>query len=723
MPLLPSLLLAWLAPLAGQGDEPFPAATPESQGLSAAALAQLAAAVRELVAQDEIVGAELLVIRNDHTVLHEAAGWKDREEKLAMALDTIFCVRSMTKPVVGTAVEMLLEDSALKLDERAAAYLPAFDTERSRAITLAQLLHHTSGLQLSSLLARAPAEVKSVREVADLAGAQGPGFTPGDHFSYSDDGADTLGAIVEVAAKRPLAEFLGERVFAPLGMHDAIAVVSADHPLRARVASNYVGGKGAWQRYWSPRDPPLFNTLLASQGLYCSPRDYARFLALWAHRGKLDGPRLLRTSTCKRALAPGTPMGYPTGFEGITTHYGELWMLFVDDEPASSSADALYAFGHNGSDGTFAWVFPRLELMVLCFTQSRGADIGAKLEAVMQRELVDPLLHIERKPPVSYGEAELDAVAGWYWNEDHDGIVLIARKGATLELELPGRAALELKGGATRDRWTIAQSPDDGFEVERDGEGAPRALVGRSPKAPKPVRFERWRADPSWPSLDEVMALRKKAVDWDELPALGVLRAQGKIDMPALKVTGTFVSTFEGLAHYRLDLTTNRANAQAVRDGESVWTANTQVSGGKPQAADEATRERMQLASPVHAIVDWRTCFRDLRVIACPPPDDEGHATLVLRGTPERGRGRTLVVDAESGLLLNESLVLLEPGLGELGTTVHYDDWRAVEGVRLPFKAVAEHPTPLLGTYDTTWESVQAHVTLAPDFFAMPAPK
>src|SRR6185503_17770717 len=209
------------------------------------------------------------------------------------------------------------------------------------------------------------------------------------------------------------------------------------------------------------------------------------------------------------------------------------------------SANALYAFGHNGSDGTFAWVFPRLELMVLCFTQSRGADIGPKLEEVLQREIVDPLLHIERQPPVNYGEAELERVADWYWNEEHDGIVLFARKSTTLELEIPERIALELKAGATRDRWTLSQSPDDSFEVERDGEGAPRALVGRSAKAPQPVRFERWQADPSWPSLDEVMALRKEAVDWDKPPALGVLQAHGKLDMPALKTTGTFVSTFE----------------------------------------------------------------------------------------------------------------------------------------------------------------------------------
>src|SRR5262249_5774916 len=216
-------------------------------------------------------------------------------------------------------------------------------------------------------------------------------------------------------------------------------------------------------------------------------------------------------------------------------------------------------------------------------------------------------------------EAELERVAGWYWNEAHDDLVLIARKGATLELEMPARAALDLKPSSTPDRWALALSPDSTFTFERDEQGAPKVLVARDPHAPDAVRFERWQAEPELPSVDEVMALRKRGVDWDKLPALGAVRAEGKLEMPALKVSGTFASLFEGLTRYRLDLVTNRATAHVARDGESVWSSNTQVAGGATQDADEAMRARMDLASPVHVIVDWRPCFRELRVIARTP--------------------------------------------------------------------------------------------------------
>ena len=53
-------------------------ALPESQGLSSDALQRLASTVGRYVEEDRIVGAELLVIRNRHTVLHEAFGWRDR---------------------------------------------------------------------------------------------------------------------------------------------------------------------------------------------------------------------------------------------------------------------------------------------------------------------------------------------------------------------------------------------------------------------------------------------------------------------------------------------------------------------------------------------------------------------------------------------------------------------------------------------------------------------
>jgi hypothetical protein len=396
-----------------------------------------------------------------------------------------------------------------------------------------------------------------------------------------------------------------------------------------------------------------------------------------------------------------------------------MWELYVDKQ--SKSPGELYAFGHGGSDGTYAYVFPKLELMVLYFTQSRFGSTGTEFEAVLQREIVDPRLHIDRKPPIRYPAAELDAVAGWYWDSERRDVLALAHVDDKLVVEIAGTAALDLKATSTRDRWTLVLSPDDAFEAARDESGAVVAIVGRNAARGAEQRYPRWRADPSLPSVDDVMALRKRAVDWDKIGALGAVRVQGKLDMPALKSSGTFVTLFQGLDHYRLDLATNRGTARVALDGPRAWTANSQVSGGKPTDADETAHARLVLAVPLHVVADWRKLYRELRVLA--KTDLDRRPAIVMRAVPEKGRARTLFVDAEKGLLLSERMIQNEAGIGEIGSTADYDDWRDVGGIELPWHISVEHATPMLGTYDSRWESIEVHVELPPDAFAMPAGK
>src|SRR4029079_13476710 len=102
-----------------------------------------------------------------------------------------------------------------------------------------------------------------------------------------------------------------------------------------------------------------------------------------------------------------------------------------------------------------------------------------------------------------------------------------------------------------------------------------------------------------------------------------------------------------------------------------AWTSNTMVSGGKPTRSDDATYARLRYATPLHVVADWRPMFRELRVIA---KTKVGEAEAIeLRATPEQGRARTLLVDAKTGLLLGEKLIQSEAGLGELGSSIHYD--------------------------------------------------
>jgi hypothetical protein len=49
------------------------------------------------------------------------------------------------------------------------------------------------------------------------------------------------------------------------------------------------------------------------------------------------------------------------------------------------------AFGHSGSDATYAWAWPEQELMVLYFTQSRGSVTMSRMEAVIDSLLARPI--------------------------------------------------------------------------------------------------------------------------------------------------------------------------------------------------------------------------------------------------------------------------------------------------------------------------------------------
>ena len=105
-------LIAALTPGAPAQDttrasSPFPPSSALAEGISPDALGQLNELVQMLVDDEEVVGAELLVIKNGHSILHEAYGWRDREAEIAMETGSVFCVRSMTKPFIAASILML----------------------------------------------------------------------------------------------------------------------------------------------------------------------------------------------------------------------------------------------------------------------------------------------------------------------------------------------------------------------------------------------------------------------------------------------------------------------------------------------------------------------------------------------------------------------------------------------------------------------------------------
>jgi CubicO group peptidase (beta-lactamase class C family) len=684
--------------------ESFPAATPESQGLSSQSLGKLLDVVRGFAEKGEIVGGELLVIKNRRTVLHEAVGLADPENKKPLKPDTIYCIRSMTKPLMGAAVQILIDEGRLSLDDTAAKYLPSFDNDKSRGITVRQLLTHTGGLPLSSILGTNFQELVNLRDVADISGKNGPTVPPGSRFQYSDDGADTLGAIVSAITGEPAEVFITKRILKQTGMHDTFPLVSAAGKKLDRFTPAYMGSRGNWMRFWSPGDKPIFPYFLASQGMYSTTEDYARFLAMYLDDGRAGGKRLLSKAAVERTLAPAIDSRIPTGFPRLSTYYGQMMLDYVD------ANKKLVAFGHSGSDGTWAYAWPEHDLMVLYFTQSRGNSTGLDLEPAIDRLLLGGT---DAAPIIQELTAEEAApYLGVYWGEPLPRPIIVVLYKGRLALEIPSRTLRELKKTTDEHVWSYVTKPANLVKFHRDGHGPATAMELQQGETHTLQRFE---PEKGLPSLDELFARRPDPQRAKNLGALGTIRMSGGIERTTSQEKGSFELLSAGEEHSRTKFNLGGGEVQVVVAGDRAWMQP--LPSSPVQEMPESMARATRLGGWLLASGDWRDKFKQARVLKRVELD--GKSVFLVHAAPEQGRQRLIYLDTENGLTLGYDEVHETPGMGMVGCEVRFADYRQIEGVQIPFKSTVKYSTPTLGTWTYQVEKIETGLKLDEDPFTI----
>lgn len=157
----------------------------------------------------------VLIAVDDGVVLSKGYGVADRKTGALCTSDTIFDLGSLSKQFTATVVLALAQQKKLKLDDKLSDFFDDVPSDK-RAITLHQLLAHTSGLPrgLASVGSRATDREKMLRDAfaAPLA------FKPGKQHLYSNLGYDVLAAVVEIATKKPFEDVVHELAFTPSKM-------------------------------------------------------------------------------------------------------------------------------------------------------------------------------------------------------------------------------------------------------------------------------------------------------------------------------------------------------------------------------------------------------------------------------------------------------------------------------------------------------------------------
>lgn len=342
----------------GTASPAFPYAPPEEVGLSIAPLHRLGDEITGWVASGELVGAELLVIKNEKAVFHEAYGWSDREAGQPMERNSIFSIKSMSKPFTAAAALLLVEDGQLALDDPVSHYVPGFISDR---VTIHHLLSQTSGFTHDGDWYDYEAPEASLQELVE----EWPHRTPEKPlgtFDYADFNWATLGYIVGKVSEMPIDTFTEERIIRALDLEDTSTGFSSAPAWRARLNPWYRWNEqtGAYDLRWTS-DWPGWTFYPAGWGLFSTAMDYAEFMAMWMNGGEWERMRLLSEETVDMALRP-------QGRIDEYSAYGYGW--FIDD----IAGDEHRPFYHGGGDGTTAMAFPADKAMVIYLTHSRSGS-------------------------------------------------------------------------------------------------------------------------------------------------------------------------------------------------------------------------------------------------------------------------------------------------------------------------------------------------------------
>ncbi|MBU6398914.1 MAG: beta-lactamase family protein, partial [Verrucomicrobia bacterium] len=181
-------------------------------------LAEMGTAIGRAITEHQCPGAVLWLERKG-SAYHRAYGDRALVPAIeSMTEDTIFDAASLTKVLATTpAIMQLIERGQVKLDAPVQAYLPEFKGGGKEAITIRQLMTHTSGLPPDLNL---DPPWSGYDTAIRLACAEQLNAPPGTEFRYSDINFFLLGEVVHRVTGQPLNQYVARELYRPLRMRD-----------------------------------------------------------------------------------------------------------------------------------------------------------------------------------------------------------------------------------------------------------------------------------------------------------------------------------------------------------------------------------------------------------------------------------------------------------------------------------------------------------------------
>jgi CubicO group peptidase (beta-lactamase class C family) len=384
-------------------------ASPEAEGFSSERLHRLDAAMQRVVDQRKLAGIVIALARHGKVVHFRAFGKKDLASGAPMEKGTIFRIFSMSKPITSTAMMILYEEGKWNPEDPISNYIPEFahlkvfkgvDNTGKMILedpihppTMRELMTHTAGFTYgfgaTDLVDKMyqdqhVLESHTLQEMIDKLARIPLLYQPGTRWVYSLS-VDIQGYIVQKLSGMPLADFMGERIFEPLGMKDTGFYVPKEK--WSRLATLYTANKaGELIPFSGPAlgldfsKPPTMPS--GGGGLVSTAHDYLRFAQMLLNGGGLDGSRILAPPTVRlmssNHLYPNLMTGqFGIGLQHIRPGFGYGYDMAVFTNPAlADNPVGKGTFLWDGAAGTWFWIDPEYDIVFVGMIQRLGGGPG-----------------------------------------------------------------------------------------------------------------------------------------------------------------------------------------------------------------------------------------------------------------------------------------------------------------------------------------------------------
>lgn len=433
-------------------------------------------------------GCAIAAVYDGKIVYDHGYGMANLDYQIPIAPTSIFYIASDSKQFTAFSIALLAEEEKISLSDAITKYIPELPAGVYGRVTVANLVHHTSGVRdywgLRELSGQTPDAPFSQKDfLALMANQTELNFAPGEKFLYSNSGYALLAILVQRASGSDLPEFAEAKIFRPLGMtHTSYG---ADH-LKS------LSGRATGYLFWDSvyRIDPATTEPLGDGGVRTTVED----LSLWDQNFYHNKLGRGKPSLIELVETPGTL----NSGEKLTYAFGLAW----DDYKG------LRFIGHAGSSFGFRadmMRFPDQRFSVICLCNSEGAQaapwvldkkvVDLYLGNLFKHESVNPLpaptAETQTNPkkqenPLQMSVQELSRYAGGYQDKNgtlwvlsiKDRKLVAAVQGFTFEVQPVSTTHLRAVGAPIPvDLYFSPAEPSPSRKVELEAAGQPKVVL------------------------------------------------------------------------------------------------------------------------------------------------------------------------------------------------------------------------------------------------------